>query len=611
MCDYEIGIIGAGAAAMYYLDARMGTPLTKRVQQGLEKQLEAEPGALARTAVDLKDTILIGADNPWHIRPEARHTGRGPRYFVNHSRQVISTRPLSELSDTLDRETGERRWRLNFWLELDWWFNEDLFQQSTGYTPREAFAEEWLDVIGRATAQGLTREWAYVTRIDKPTPDADHFTLTYSLGESEAVKQVKVRRLILAMGAGGWTKPTGVASHDRILNLDEYMLKVVDGSTPLQHVVCIQGANAAIDGVEQALRMQHRVHWLTRSSPRILRSTLLEHAPKMTDLLTKAGGKNATYVPAGSARESKIYGGIQQVRVHASNDGVTVQGCRTAPKSGEDNFTLDVEITADYYVYCIGQDATASSIGATRLLIDSGLLTSQDGKIPESEWEPYLDEGWYFRQLSHRRGALEEAAIGLRKRYPRDSGQPNAGYLRAELHVFGASSFMLLPRGGKLAEKLKAIVNYQVPSVADERQLGAIKDIMRAYVDSISGASLDPENVNFLGGTKNDLAAYIAMHHGDIPAIVADDLVDFLLMVRGRPEYTNGYTRTERHAIRRALADIEALFQSASPEVLTFFKKEAWLVRSLMVAPFREVSGNSKLAWDDVQQDFIARGGRL
>lgn len=59
-------------------------------------------------------------------------------------------------------------------------------------------------------------------------------------------------------------------------------------------------------------------------------------------------------------------------------------------------------------------------------------------------------------------------------------------------------------------------------------QLGANRDVMRAYCKLLSGVHVVPSNINFLGGSKDEFAAIIAMYYADIPPLVSDDVVTVL-----------------------------------------------------------------------------------
>ena len=51
---------------------------------------------------------------------------------------------------------------------------------------------------------------------------------------------------------------------------------------------------------------------------------------------------------------------------------------------------------------------------------------------------------------------------------------------------------------------------------------------MRAYCKLLSGVHVVPSNINFLGGSKDEFAAIIAMYYADIPPLVSDDVVTVL-----------------------------------------------------------------------------------
>ncbi|NNB89448.1 hypothetical protein [Corallococcus exiguus] len=639
MSIFDKAIIGAGGGAMYYLDARMGSDLTSDVREQFQKQfgkiknLEARKKALEhlmfvgdkdidmqtapenKSLLDLtskravfKNTVLIGMSNPWHIGKSDQYTGRGGNYVVNHTRQVISTRPLSSFKNTQSRSTVKAEWEKVF-NTSDSVVEEDvLFEQSQGYTTRESFKDEWLNVIGRAMNLGLTRLWGNVTKIEwKPDNDNDedkaHFEITFTPAKFEKEHApIKARELLLMTGNGSYLKPTeangikvpkGWERDRRIMDMDQLMRFLVANGKKRKRIV-VQGGNAAIDAVEQALRYGHEVHWLVRSGVNILANSLLVHAPKLA--------KSGTYVNQSVTSQFKKGVSLAEV-ASTSSTQLRVQAYSLEDEKkgkGEDEVitkkktpVADIK-DVDIYVYCIGQEVNDSPSGVAKLLVSSNLLKQEGRGVKESELELICDEGWLFRSLSQRKNSVEEAAIGLRKRFSE----------RCRIDVLGAASFMLVSPQGKLGSKLKPLTNYSIQSVADVRQLAALKDVMRAYCNTLSGASLDPKNVNFLGGTKNEIAAFIAMHHEFIPPVVADELTHFLMRVRTREEFTNGYSGDEMANIRDALKKIDKYFETHE-DVRTFLEKKMTQVvmdyRKLMLSPFQEEI--STLRWADILRE--------
>ncbi|WP_223631755.1 NAD(P)/FAD-dependent oxidoreductase [Corallococcus sp. EGB] len=637
---FDKAIIGAGGGAMYYLDARMGSDLTSGIREQLTKQfekiasLEARKKALEHllfvgdrdtdrakapedgSLLDLtskravfKNTVLIGMVNPWHINKGDRYTSRGGNYVVNHSRQVISTRPLSSFRNDQSRATVKAEWQKVFQTSEDVEGQETLFAQSQGYTTRESFKDEWLDIIGRAENLGLTRLWGNVTKIEwkgQGNEDEKHFEITFTPEVSETTPSpIKARELLLMTGNGSYLKPTeanGIKApedwedDDRIMDMDQLM-RFLATTGEKRKRICIQGGNAAIDAVEQAIRYGHEVHWLVRSGVNILANSLLVHAPGLS-----AESANGSYLREGVT--SKFKKGVSlaeiesksatklHVKAYSLADEKTGKG-ESEVVTKKKTLVADID-DVDYYVYCIGQEVNDSPSGVAKLLVSSNLLTQLGRGIDEAQLELIYDEGWLFRSLTHRKDAVKEAAIGLRKTFSQ----------KCRIDVLGAASFMLVSPQGKLGSKLKPLTNYQIQSVADVRQLAALKDVMRAYCNTLSGASLDPANVNFLGGTKNEIAAFIAMHYEFIPPVVADELTSFLMRVRTREEFTNGYSGSEVTGIQAALKKIDKYFKEHE-DVRTFLEKKMTQVvmdyRKLMLAPFQvEIS---TLGWADILRE--------
>ncbi|RKG59914.1 hypothetical protein D7X30_12875 [Corallococcus sp. AB011P] len=623
---FDKAIIGAGGGAMYYLDARMGSDLTSGIREQLTKQLgeienlESRKKALEHLMfvgdkdIDMKkapedkslldltskralfaNTVLIGMSNPWHINKTDTQTGRGSNYVVNHTRQVISTRPLSSFQNSQTRTKVKEEWQKVFSTSDPVVGEEELFAQSQGYTTRESFKDEWLDVIARAMNLGLTRLWGHVTKIefkDTGGEDDKHFEITFAPAEFEKVNEpIKARELLLMTGNGSYLKPTeanGIKAPEnweqdrRIMDMDQLM-RYLATSGATGKTICIQGGNAAIDAVEQTVRYGHKVHWLVRSGVNILANSLLVHAPKLAD--------NGTLLNQGVTSTFQKNVSYSEVE---STGGTTLQVKAYKVESNKSKTLLTTLDDVHVYVYCIGNEVNDSPSGVAKLLVDSKLVDVKSNKVDDSKLEAIYDEGWLFRSLSKRKGALKEAAIGLRKKFSE----------RCRIDVLGAASFMLVPPQGELGSKLKPLTNYQIQSVADVRQLAALKDVMRAYCNSLSGASLDPTNANFLGGTKNEIAAFIAMHYEFIPPVVADELTTFLMLVRTRDEFTNGYTGTEIRGIQDALKRIDDYFEK-NAEVRRFLEKKMTQVvmdyRKLMLTPFQvEIP---TLKWLDIHWD--------
>ncbi|MBN8468115.1 hypothetical protein JYJ95_16460 [Corallococcus exiguus] len=622
---FDKAIIGAGGGAMYYLDARMGSDLTSGVRDQLTKQLSEIEGHVARKkalehlmfvgdkdidmqkppkkgALDLTseravfaNTVLIGMSNPWHIDKTDQHIGRGSNYVVNHTRQVISTRPLSSFQNNQTRSKVKEEWQKVFSTSEPVVGEETLFAQSQGYTTRESFKDEWLEVIGRAMNLGLTRLWGHVTKIEfKDAVDEDdkHFEITFTPAEFEKVHEpIKARELLLMTGNGSYLKPTeanGIKAPEnweqdrRIMDMDQLM-RYLATSGETGKAICVQGGNAAIDAVEQAIRYGHKVHWLVRSGVNILANSLLVHAPQLAE-----NGTHLNRMVTSTFQKNVSYSEVE------STGGTTLQVKAYKVESNKTKTLLTTLDPVHIYVYCIGNEVNDSPSGVAKLLVDSQLVAVKSNKVDDPKLEAIYDEGWLFRSLSRRKGALKEAAIGLRKKFSE----------RCRIDVLGAASFMLVPPQSELGSKLKPLTNYQIQSVADVRQLAALKDVMRAYCNSLSGASLDPANANFLGGTKNEIAAFIAMHYEFIPPVVADELTTFLMLVRTRDEFTNGYTGTEVRGIQDALKKIDKYFETHET-VRRFLEKEMTRVvmeyRQNILAPFQE--GIPGLKWLDIHWD--------
>ncbi|NOK19592.1 hypothetical protein [Corallococcus carmarthensis] len=623
---FDKAIIGAGGGAMYYLDARMGSDLTTGIRKQLTDQLgkiqgeEARRKALAhllfvgdkdidlqkapenKSLLDLTserrlfaNTVLIGMTNPWHIDKTDQYTGRGSNYVVNHTRQVISTRPLSSFQNNQTRTKVKEEWQKVFSTSDPVDNEETLFAQSQGYTTRESFKDEWLEVIGRAMNLGLTRLWGHVTKVewkDAGGEDDKHFEITFTPAEFEKVHEpIKARELLLMTGNGSYLKPTeangikapqGWEQDRRIMDMDQLM-RYLATSGQTGKTICIQGGNAAIDAVEQAIRYGHKVHWLVRSGVNILANSLLVNAPQLA--------QNGTHVNRMVTSTFQKNVGYAEVE---STGGTTLQVKAFKVESNKDKTLLTTLDDVHIYVYCIGNEVNDSPSGVAKLLVDSKLIDVKASKIDDAKLEAIYDEGWLFRSLSRRKGALKEAAIGLRKKFS----------AQCRVDVLGAASFMLVPPQGELGSKLKALTNYQIQSVADVRQLAALKDVMRAYCNSLSGASLDPTNANFLGGTKNEIAAFIAMHYEFIPPVVADELTTFLMLVRTREEFTNGYTGDEVRGIQAALKRVNDYFETHEDVRIFLEKKMTQVVmdyRKLMLAPFQvEIP---TLKWLDIHWD--------
>ncbi|MHA7631101.1 hypothetical protein [Corallococcus sp. M7] len=620
---FDKAIIGAGGGAMYYLDARMGSDLTSGIREQLTKQLGEVEGQEARKkalehllfvgdrdtdmrtpqnkeALDLTseravlaNTVLIGMSNPWHINKTDQQTGRGGNYFVNHSRQVVSTRPLSRFRNDMSRSTIVEEWWKVFETHDTVQDDADVFEQSQGYTSRESFKEEWLEVIRRAKRHGLTRLWGHVTKIDW-SEDEDCFVITFTPARFETVHEpIKARELLLMTGNGSYLKPSvangitapqGWETDRRIMDMDQLMRHLAT-SGEKGKTICLQGGNAAIDAAEQIMRYGHKVHWLVRSGVNILANSLLVHAPALAKSTT------GRYEHAGIT--STLQKGVTS-SVVANGPGTTLKVTAYKDEPNKTQTLLTTLEGVHYYVYCIGNEVNDSASGVAKLLVDSKLVAVKDNKINDPKLEAIHDEGWLFRSLSRRKGAVKEAAIGLRKKFSD----------RCRIDVLGAASFMLVPPQGELGSKLKALTNYQIQSVADVRQLAALKDVMRAYCNSLSGASLDPANVNFLGGTKNEIAAFIAMHYEFIPPVVADELTTFLMLVRTREEFTNGYTGTEVRGIQAALKSIDKYFEDHG-DIRRFLEKTMTEVvmsyRKQMLTPFQ--TGSPGLKWLDIHWD--------
>ncbi|NPC73861.1 hypothetical protein [Corallococcus exiguus] len=634
---FDKAIIGAGGGAMYYLDARMGSDLTSDVREQFKKQFgkikneEARKKALKhllfvgdkdidmqkapedKSLLDLtsnravlKNTVLIGMSNPWHIGKNDRYTGRGGNYVVNHTRQVISTRPLSSFKNTQSRSTVKDEWEKVFNTSDPVGGEDVLFEQSQGYTTRESFKDEWLNVIGRAMNRGLTRVWGNVTKIEWKADDDEnkaHFEITFTPMKSEKVRDpIKARELLLMTGNGSYLKPTeangikvpkGWERDRRIMDMDQLMRFLVVNGKKRKRIV-VQGGNAAIDAVEQAIRYGHEVHWLVRSGVNILANSLLVHAPKIAKSGTYVNQSVTSQFKKGVSLAEVASTSSTQLRVQAYSleDEKTGKG-ENEVITKKKTLVTDIQ-DVDIYVYCIGQEVNDSPSGVAKLLVSSDLLKPKGRGVDESELELICDEGWLFRSLSQRENSVKEAAIGLRKRFSE----------RCRIDVLGAASFMLVSPQGNLGSKLKPLTNYQIQSVADVRQLAALKDVMRAYCNTLSGASLDPKNVNFLGGTKNEIAAFIAMHHEFIPPVVADELTHFLMRVRTREEFTNGYSGDEMTNIRDALKKVDKYFETHE-DVRTFLEKKMTQVvmdyRKLMLSPFQEEI--STLRWTDILRE--------
>lgn len=343
-----------------------------------------------------------------------------------------------------------------------------------------------------------------------------HFEITFTPEVSETTPSpIKARELLLMTGNGSYLKPTeangikvpkGWEQDRRIMDMDQLM-RFLATSGEKGKRICIQGGNAAIDAVEQAIRYGHEVHWLVRSGVNILANSLLVHAPK----LAKSGSSvnqtvTSQFKKGVSLAEVESTGGTTlRVKAYSLEDEKTGRG-ESEVVTKKKTLVTDIG-DVHYYVYCIGQE-------------------------------------------------------------------------------------------------VKPLTNYQIQSVADVRQLAALKDVMRAYCNTLSGASLDPKNVNFLGGTKNEIAAFIAMHHEFIPPVVADELTHFLMRVRTREEFTNGYTGEEVTSIRDALKGIDDYFKTRD-EVRTFLEKKMTQVvmdyRKLMLAPFQ--AEISTLKWTDILRE--------
>ena len=462
---------------------------------------------------DHKHTIVIGKENPWKSR-------RGIVPFVNHPMGMIEPwgkeAPESQFATRKEEFSSHEP--------------EDVFASRTEFAQKtkEAIVSPAATVI-----DGSVKKVSKAIDLDDPTLrkllltptstfnykklwDAlewrlqrNNFTLFDYIIETDrgfyAAKKV-------VMGTGGG--PHRLPNHAKVKNVEDERIgsnerakkrtirnQVMDMDAFLRlssdevagKNVVVQGTNAAIDAADRAIADGGTlVAWLG-SKPPFLYKTLLKNAPSP------------------QVEEKRVAAKRDSEKILIQNDG-TLKISFTI-RDGEST-TVNSPVTADYFVYGIGQDIDAE---------DAESDTSGPAAILSKEaFEALRKNEAVIKGDSA--GAFDSTyGLGLR------IGNEESG-----LSVIGASAWRL--SRGKTRGILDEIAKVVPSNVVSSEQLGAIKSstgAMNSYMPEYIG-----KGFNWLTADPNMIVAYLIIQHPNTPQKVADGFIKSVRQLRRL--YPNG-----------------------------------------------------------------------
>jgi hypothetical protein len=412
------------------------------------------------------NTLLIGTPDPW-----GPQRGRGIDN-INHTWQAIRH------------------------------FGDQVPAYGTAYVTRDDFVQHNREVIEQA---GIPETNVCAEAVVRITPGDGVFEIRTDRGGTP----FRARKVVVGSGAGPHIEPEIVEREDqhagrkvlvrnagaraRILDLDTFMRRIV--SLPRGHVV-ISGGNAGIDAVNAARGHGWTVTWLAArpvhlpgaQNPHALRERTYDATMIAIDLT--GGGRLSVSFTADRANHT---------------------------------------VTADYYVYAIGQNPMADGAVGTVL----GDLARGLEAMPS---EGRFNEG--------------RAVPGLRL----------AGTTRRTgLEVIGAAALSLVGRnapetvghltGNRTAEGMAAVANDLPADVVTGDQIGTIRSAMAAANSFVP--RYVTRDVDFSTDDRTTLAVYIAINFPYIqstPSLTpgplrtgVDDVIDDIIRWRGRPGRPMGH----------------------------------------------------------------------
>lgn len=316
----DVIYIGVGAATAYSLSVR-----NQEVQANLsDSDLNAAQGKDGLQPYAGKITV-IGHSDAW----EAAVRGSGD---INHQHELIDH--WGSDAPAYKHETATRN---------------DFARQNAGQVVQAAR-------LGAETIDGSVK---HVAREQDGT-----FAVTLNDGADTVVK---TRKLVVASGAGAHTQvgSKGTAAEKLLANntinlpaplrhkamdLDSFMREAdnVKGDEWKDKTIVVHGPNAGIDAVERAGQLGAKVKWISRTTdPVLLDGNQLEHAKRAArEGVIKS---HELTVSEGEGGRLKL-----DIGLFKTNDKNRVQ----KDDKGKDIKSSErMEITADMYVFALGQDA--------------------------------------------------------------------------------------------------------------------------------------------------------------------------------------------------------------------------------------------------------------
>jgi hypothetical protein len=456
---FNLAIIGAGSAAAYYIDT-LGT------------------------AYDHSGTLLIGGDDPWSGR-----RGQGID-FVNHATQQIN------------------------------YPSEGVPDYSETFVKRTEFAERTKTIIEEAIPKKHRFKGA-VLSISREESGKNLFVIRWRDTTSGKERTQRAKKVVVATGAGPHSKTTATQENvplvkERVMDMDKFIRDVVPAyklnpGNVVSHdgtpVVVVQGPNAAIDAVAAASIGRWTVYWVIRSTlPQYLKGTRYSLG---TIPLYKTVHKE-------SGVDIKKQGERLVVTLIKAQKCKLVNHQYTQPKEKDWGAEETINLTADYFVYGIGQE-----IG-------------YQGEQPAAGHflDKSIRDNLEFITNQNKRYLEDDTAVGLKlKGSGSDSG----------LEVIGGSAKALATAKKLETGKLDKVTTHLSDDIIAYEQLGGIRSAMYGLNEILP---LDiGSKVDFGHADPTSLRAHFAIKYPNLEESDATRIIRSILDYRRKGHHPHGYTK--------------------------------------------------------------------
>ncbi|EPX57632.1 type III effector HopAD1 [Cystobacter fuscus DSM 2262] len=429
----------------------------------------------------------------------------------------------------------------------------EVVEFSPDYMERAEFAGQNRDVFQRAI--GVEPVKAEVTKISR----FGHLFKVYAQERFYLAQKV-----VVGVGAGPHQRPRTMVVHqdawNQVRDLDEFMRANPRGAPTLgaRAKVVVNGANAGIDAVERAASLGYDVTWfIGQKEPAILPGNRLRFAPELA--------RSAISVD-------------YDIRVDpAAENRITI----TYKQRGNQQTST---MTADRYVFALGQDPMAQG-AVGDVLITQGGLTEQDFEplydVNQVYGEPFQTVlGLQVRELQAARvefknlnlpettsergllviGAAATSLAGnkraiahnFREQFTPHLPQPATqaefkAYQQQQQLISRAESYL---QNKTVAASLEGVVRYDVGSVLQHAQLVGV----RGAVAAMTGFAPEylEKGVNLSSDNRSMLRVYLAQAFPDLDEALAQKFI-YRVMAQ-RKEQPIGYTPKQTRELFREFA---------------------------------------------------------